>query len=576
VFSGSPDIREDGTVIEHSRVITWRRTVSESYRDDRSGVSSRTSRSSLKQAPASIAPSKTPSIASSRPSTITRRVTEPAPVPQVTTNVTTNVTATSSGDGVAKTILGTLLGAAAGAAVAYAMVKSERDSAQKEAEFEAFMKAKAQAAQAAQANVQPQPSMQDPQPDFAAPPRSVHRNIEDVQSQCSTPQERSVYAQRAIEPAPPSYHSPSYISAPPTQIPERAAIEYAPAYSVAPSQSSRSQLTATLHRSHTSPEMLALPEPRSTVSKARSSLSQVKSAAPSAAAPSSVSPSRAAPSIAPSAVYSTAPSTLISSFVFDREEGLGSEASVHSSDSRHSSKSRSKSHVSKHSSTSKHTSRSRAPSPPPEQPSVPSRVASKAASIVGSILGRDNASSASKKHDDDEFEIDDFNDTDTVAPSDSISQVSSSRRSHRSHRSHSSKSKHDDEPSKRSSGSTHSKGSKHSHHSSSKHSHHSRHSTREGSPLSQEWHETVSAVRPSVFSEPSDASTVKPIKPKSGRKDSATSEYDALFDRVQYGNGSVAALPVRGITPSMIDSRKNLNKSIMTYAMGQKLRPFEG
>lgn len=540
VFRDEPDVRDDGTVIEHSRVITWQRSVAESCRDDRSVVSSRTAQSSSKQALVPAATAAAPSVASaastiSKAASMVRSVSAPTAVPQVTTEITTKTSVTASGDGAAKKIIGTLLGAAAGAAVAYAMCKSEEDSAKKEAEFEAFQAAKAQAAQTSS---QPKLSMQDPQPIYETAPKSVHRNISDTDSHYSTPGQRSAYVQRAIEPAPRSYHSPSYTSVPPTQIVERRAIEYAPAYSVAPS---RTQFTAP-QRSLTSPEMV-------TLSKARSTLSKVQSVAPSAA-----------------------PSTLISSFVPDEIPRRTSEGSIHS---HHSSKSKAKSHVSKHSSTSKHSSksRSRAPSPPPVQ--------SKAASIVGSILGRDAASTASKKKLDDEFEIEEFNDTDTVAPSDSISNAGSSRASRRSHRSHKSKRDEGSVVSKHSSSSKHSKSSKHSHH--SKKSHHSRRSEREGSPLSQEWHdvsEYPTVIRPSVVSEPSDASTIKPLKPKSGRKDSGTgSDYDALFNGVQYGAGTVASLPIRGITPSMIEASrdgKKGNRSVISYAMGQKLRPFEG
>lgn len=593
VFRDEPDVRDDGTVVEHSRVITWQRSVAESVRDDRSVVSSRSARSISKQALVP-APTKAPSLVSaastfSKAASMVRSASAPVTVPQITVEQTTTTKVTAGGDGAAKKIIGTLLGAAAGAAVAYAMVKSEEDSAKKEAEFAAYMDAKARAAEvAAQAhNSQQQPrlSMQDPQPIYDAPSRSVHRNIETESQYSSPPPTRSMYVQRAIEPAPQSYHEgpvqryhpSSYTSIPPTQMVERRAIEYNPAPSLAPS---RSKFTAP-QRSVTSPELL-------TIEKARSTVSRVQSAAPSEIY------SRA-PSKAPSAVHSTVPSTLISSFVAPGDQMIrrSSEGSVHS---HHSSKSKARSHVSKHGEASKHSSksksRSRAPSPLPAQ--------QKAASVIGSILGRDAASNApSKAKSDpfrDEFEIEelDFNDTDTVAPSDSISNAGSSsrRRSHRSHRSSrdhdsggSEVSKHSTS-SRHSSHSKHSKSSKHSRHSNSKKSHHSRHNERgehEGSPLSQEWHEVEghpTVVKPSVISEPSDASTIKPLKSKSGRKDSVNGgQYDAMFNDkgVSYGSGSIASLPIRGITPSMIDQRGDAkNRSVISYAMGQKLRPFEG
>ena len=78
----------------------------------------------------------------------------------------------------------------------------------------------------------------------------------------------------------------------------------------------------------------------------------------------------------------------------------------------------------------------------------------------------------------------------------------------------------------------------------------------------------------SVVSEPSDASTVRPIKSKSARKDSvaSASQYDGMFNGVSYGSGDI---PIRGITPSMVDQKQAINKSMITYALGQKMRQFE-
>ncbi|KAF2466753.1 uncharacterized protein BDR25DRAFT_293153 [Lindgomyces ingoldianus] len=469
VFRSEPDVRDDGTVVEHSRVLTWQKSVTQSIRDDRSVVSARTTHSTSKQAllPATTAAlSKAPTVVS-KTASMARSVSAPVSIPQVTGPASTS---TSSGDNAAKKIIGTLLGAAAGAAVAYAMCKSEEDSARQENEFNAFQAAKAQQdAMMAQVQAAPQHklSMQDPQPIYETPPKSVHRNISDTDSHYSAPT-HSMYAQRAIEAAPRSYHSPTYTSVAPTRVAqmerEMQAIEYVPAASVAPSQT---------QSSHT--------------------------------------------------------------------------------------------HASKHSSTSKHTSksRSRAPSPPPST--------TKSGSIVGSILGRDTYSSASKK-DQDNLEISDLNDTDTVAPSDSISQIGSPRRSHRSHKSSTSKSGASS-VSKHSSSSKHSKSSKHSshsHHSSSKKSHHSQY---ESSP---EWHDVDEyIVRPSVASEPSDASTIRPPKSRSGsRKDSAVGGgYEGLFSgNGGWGSGTVASLPIRGITPSMIEESrdgKRGKRSVVSYTMGQ-------
>lgn len=565
VYKSGPDFRDDGTVIEHSRVITWQRSVYESYgscRDDRSVVSARTSAS--KAAPTEVA-SKAGSVVSKAPSAVskaaslTRSVSEPVAVPQATPS-------SDAGDGAAKKIIGTLLGAAAGAAVAYAMVRSEQDSAKKEADFSAFMDAKnivkAAASHLAQASSQPKQPLPAPQPTIeTAPPtpESVHRNI-DVQSyhSSSPPQPRSVYAPRQIEAAPASYYAPSHVSR--TQVASPLAIEYAPAQSVAPSQA-RSRLSVA--RSVTNPEFL-------TVQKARSVASTAK--------PQSV----VSVSKPHSVVHSVAPSTLISSFVPDHEPRRASEGSVLS---HHSSRSRAKSshtHASRQSSHSKH-SRSRhseaidsSPSPPPAGSRAPSKAPSKAASIVSSILGRDAKSNASK-HDDliDDLEIEELteDDLDTVVPSDSVSQAgSSSRRSHRSHRSK----KHSDG----SVVSKHSSTSKHSHRSHKSHKTRSHHDSDDDASHHSSEYKSKSRRphRPSVISEPSDASTVRPVKSHATRKDSVTQgQYDGLFDSVKYGTGSVATMPVRGITPSMISAAgKNKTRTVVRHDMAQKARLFDG
>ncbi|KAJ4365689.1 hypothetical protein N0V83_008309 [Neocucurbitaria cava] len=564
VFRGEPDIRDDGTVIEHSRVITWQRTVAESYRDDRSVVSARTSASKpaatevMSQAASVV--SKAPS-AASKPGSMARSVSEPITVPQTAST-------SDSGDRAAKKIIGTLLGAAAGAAVAYAMVRSEQDSAKKESDFSAFMEAKntvkAAAGYLAQASSQPTQPMQDPQPtiETALPPQSVHRNIDAQSYHSNTPSRTgSIYAPRQIEAAPPSYYSPTQISVPRTRVAEPRAIEYVPAQSVAPSKA-HSRLS--VQRSMTNPEMLTLEKARSVASTLR---------------PESVMSVSKPKSVA----HSVAPSSLISSFVPDvtRRSSEGSVASHHSSRSRA---------KSSHTHASRHTSHSRSSrkevdesSPSPPAPAsraptnAPSKVASKAASLVGSILGRDAKSSASKNDDFiDDFEIEELteDDMDTVVPSDSISNAgTSSRRSHRSHRSHKSK-KHDDDESVVSKHSSTSKHSKRSHRSHKSRSHH----TSEDS--ADEYEKRKRSSRPSVVSEPSDASTVKPIKSASkvgSRKDSVTSgQYDGLFDEVQYGSGSVATMPVRGITPSMISAAgKNKNKTVVNYNHAQRMRAFE-
>ncbi|KAK7192888.1 hypothetical protein DPSP01_013182 [Paraphaeosphaeria sporulosa] len=574
VFRNGPDFRDDGTVIEHSRVITWRRTVTESFRDDRSVVSSRSTQSLSKQASAPAAPSVAPSAASKAPS-VARSVSEPA-IPQAPA-----APESGNGGGAAKQIIGTLLGAAAGAAVAYAMVASERDSAKKEKDFEAFKTAKAamaSVAQFAQGSGQPKLPQQDPQPAYETKqlPPPVHRNISDSDSQYSSPRARSI---RAIEAAP-SDHGPLYTKAP-TQISVSRQLEYAPAQSIAPSRVSEYVPAASVAPSKAASRS---PEPRAIEYVQAASIAPSK--APSRAAElraieyapaASVAPSRlshrskTSPELATaekarstvSRAQSAAPSSFISTFVpdeFERRNTDGGSVASHRS-----SKSKKSSH-SKHRSSSR--SRAHSPSPSKAPSDAPSKAHSKVGSVLGSILGRggDDKSIVSNPFRD-EYEIDDYTDDDddyTIAPSDSISQVSSShsRRKHRSHRSSRDKDEHSVAGS---SASKHSRSSKHSSKSHKSRSSHSSH-----------YHTADEEFRNSVISEPSDASTIKPKKSRHPeRKDSAT-DYDEMFDRVQYGSGNV---PVRGITPSMVQGgspEEGKSKSVMGYKMAQRLRAFEG
>lgn len=572
MYSGAPDYRDDGTVISHSRVITWERTVSQSMRDDASVISSRTARSVAK-APTEV--SKAPSVASKAPSVVSqapsvaRSISEPAVVPQAGPPA-----ASRSGDA-ATTLVGTLLGAAAGAAVAYAFVRSERDSAKKEADFSAFMEAKntvkAAVGQLAQASPPPQPPQQDPPPMYEPAPSvarsvaSVHRN-DDAGSVVSASPSRasqvpSTRGQKQIEAAPASYYAPapSHVSLSRSQTAEPLQIEYAPARSVAGSDM-RSRFSSS--RSMTSPEMRTIEAPKSVASV------------------STARPESRAPSRAQSVAHSTAPSSLISSFVPD-QVSKKPEGSVYS---HHSSRSKAKSshtHASRHSSHSRHTSsRSKeeesSPSPPPPASEAPSKKPSKAASVISSIFSRDKDKKSSADSDFiDDLEIEELTEDDyeTVVPSDSISQAGSSRRSHRrKHRSRTDELKEE-------AGTTVSKSSHRSHRSHRSHKSRSHHDDSD-SDHSTESRRRHRSSRPTIVSEPSDASTIKPAKSssrdKERRKDSVTegSKYDDLFDQVQYGHGSV---PVRGITPSMINaSTNNKNRSVISFALGQKMKAFEG
>lgn len=597
-------MRNDGTIIEHSRVITWQRTVSQSFRESPSIFSAHTCASRAGATP--VAPPAEAAIP--KAPTIARSASAPtvAPVPEATTK-------SDSGSGAATHILGTLLGAAAGAAVTYAFMRSERDSAKKEADFSAFMDAKNAVNTAAgffaQAPSQPPTPQQDPQPaqppvETAAPPIPaqpvVHRIEDDARSSYSrASQIPRTSVPRQIEAAPASYYSPSQFEAPRTQIAEPLAIEYAPAYSVAPSRAP-SRLTPA-HRSNTSPELLMIERARSTVSTAKP-----ESIAMTAKPPRPSSKPQSVVSKAQSVAHSAAPSSFISSFVADRDDeksssGRSKARSSHSSSSKHTSHKEHKEHGS-----SSRKERSSSPSPPAPASKAPSKaptkVASKAASIVSSILGRDKS-----KHDDDDDFIDDLDieelsedDLDTVVPSDSISQIGDApRRRHRSHRSHKTKKDDDAETSvshrskkhsddKESSVSHRSKKQDDDNESSiskSSRSHRS-HRSRKTSAESADDEDSSrphrssrsSKSKPSITSEPSEVSTVRPVKPsKTSRKDSLTQgQYDNLFDEVRYGTGAVHASR-HPPTPSMVSAaRKNPSRSMIKHTTATKMRNFEG
>ncbi|KAJ9666531.1 hypothetical protein H2201_003454 [Coniosporium apollinis] len=433
---------EAGSVVGHSRVLTWRKSVTESLGDARSVVSSSTVRTARKDsviagpaAPRSIAPS---AIARSEANTLTRSVSAPV-VQQSSISV--------GGDDACKKIIGTLLGAAAGAAVAYAMCKGEEDSARAEAvAYAASQASSRKLVEAPLQEAQPQPTYESPDP------KRLHRNFSDTESFYSTPDRY----QRAIAAAPArSYHSPTYISVPPTQAPQQT-IEYIPAASVVSARSHRSA-----KRSVSSPIPTAA---HSTVSKTRS--------------------------------------TLISTFVPDeapRALPAPSEHSVHSSGSKA---------RSSHTAASKYSSRRSSASQVPLPESKPP-------SIIGSIIGRG----------DEEYAVLP-DDNDSVAPSDSISNAGSRR-------------------------SSHSKSSKHSKHSkSSRHSEGRSHRSSSGKSTTSR-REELEVVRPDVVEEAESQVTVKPYKSEKSK------------DKV-----SVASLPVRGITPSMIEGRGG-KRSVVSFAMGQ-------
>ena len=532
--------REDGqdqegrSVVGPSRVLTWQKNVAESQRDDRSVISGASQRSmnqrALTAAPASVAPSsiapstvvpasvaplqRAPSIVS-KVTSVARSVSGPVAVTQATQSIQQaaqtiqQTTTSSSGEDTAKKIIGTLLGAAAGAAVAYAMCKGEEDSVKAEKEFNAF--------QASQRE-QPRLALQDPQPIYESPPNPVHRNISDTESYYSTP--RQAYTQRAIEEAPRNYHSPTYASVPPTQVPEQQ-YEYVAASAVGP----RSQFAA--NRSVSGPTAVQNSPGKSRApSSFISSLHQSEVIQGGGAIPSEI-------------MRAIAPSDY-------------SQRTVTKSQTKSSYTSAGKSH-----------SPSKAPSAAPS--------AGPAGSIVGSVLGRDHSSESGR--------IIDI-DAETVAPSDSISQIGSSRRTHVSAASvaRSAATKHTEKhseanstvskhtsASKHSSASKHTSASKHSeaHSSASRHSKHStssKHSHKSSRTSSRHGSDDDNVVRPSAVSEVSDASTIKPAK----RKDSVIGTGGT---NGQGGWGTVVSLPVRGITPSMVEESTGAKKrSVVSYA----------
>lgn len=502
--------QEGRSVVGPSRVLTW---VAESQRDDRSVISGASQRSMNQRAltaapasvapssiapstvvpasvaPASVAPSQKALSVASKITSVVRSVSDPVAVTQATQSIQQaaqtiqQTTTSSSGEDTAKKIIGTLLGAAAGAAVAYAMCKGEEDSVKAEKEFNA--------SQASQKG-QPRLALQDPQPIYESSPNPIHRNISDTESYYSTP--RQAYTQRAIEEAPLNYHSPTYASVPPTQVPEQQYVQYSPGKSRAPSS-----FISSLHQSEVIQGGGAIP-------------SEIMRA------------------VAPSDY---------------------SQRTVTKSPAKSSYTSAGKSHS------------------PSKAPSV-AHSAGPAGSIVGSVLGRDNSSESGR--------IIDI-DAETVAPSDSISQIGSSRRTHVSAASvaRSAATKHTEKhseanstvskhtsASKHSSASKHTSASKHSeaHSSASRHSKHStssKHSHKSSRTSSRHGSDDDNVVRPSAMSEASDASTVKPAK----RKDSVVGTGGT---NGQGGWGTVVSLPVRGITPSMVEESTGAKKrSVVSY-----------
>lgn len=233
VFRESVDPRDDSqsAIGGQSRVLTWRKSVSESLGDGQSVVSaksaSKTAMVPLKQMAQSVvssarsqsiaAPSVAPSRSISQAPTMIRTSSAPAQ-PQAPTHASKELNPELMADAGARKIIGTLIGAAAGAAVAYAMVKSERDSAREEAEWVQVASQRAASSRPPSAKA---PSPQPQQPvQYTYTPSEVQRMVqyEQPRSRRNYSETDSFYShphqQRAIE-APParSAHAPTLISA---------------------------------------------------------------------------------------------------------------------------------------------------------------------------------------------------------------------------------------------------------------------------------------------------------------------------------------------------------------------------
>ncbi|KAK7558221.1 hypothetical protein IWX91DRAFT_344275 [Phyllosticta citricarpa] len=226
VFRESVDPKDDtqSAVGGKSRVLTWRKSVSEGLGDGQSVFSaksaSKTAMMPFRQVAQSVvssarSPSVAPSQSISQAPTMIRTSSAPAQ-PQAPTHASKELNPELMADVGARKIIGTLIGAAAGAAVAYAMVKSERDSAREEAEWVASQRAPSSRPSSAKA---PSPQPQQPA-QYTYTPSEVQRMVqyEQPQSRRNYSETDSFYShphqQRAIEAAPArSTHAPTLVSA---------------------------------------------------------------------------------------------------------------------------------------------------------------------------------------------------------------------------------------------------------------------------------------------------------------------------------------------------------------------------
>ena len=383
-----------------SKALAWRNDVSAYLGDNKSTVSvstlASTAKKALVPAASSISRSKATSVANSTTSKTTFKTRSEAPMIQrsFTAPVLSPQRSDDKMEISRKTLVGTILGAAAGAAVAYAMCKSEEDSARAEQAAYHAVQASTKQLQASH------PELLDVAPVYSSPARSTRNASE------ADPYYDRGYPVRAIEaPPPPSYHHPAYTTFISPQQPEE------------PVSSPRSRISVS--RSLTSPE-----------GKQRSTIL------------SSFSPS----GIACETQKAEA----------DHHSSHSERNSTHSRTKSHHSKSPKSSTSSRHSSSSKRTSRSksrhrssnRTPQPSlsrilegeSDKQTTPKRTSVLGRSVVDcspypssseaedktsakgtSILGRSVAEYSPYPSE----QVTTDNDTDTVVPSDSISQIGS-------------------------------------------------------------------------------------------------------------------------------------------------------
>ncbi|GME35546.1 hypothetical protein GTA08_BOTSDO06683 [Neofusicoccum parvum] len=366
-----------------SRVLTWRKSVGGSLRDDESVISGSSVRTATRtvvpyQAPKSAGPGsvyapsvKAESVARSQAPSVAR--TQSAPVVPRASKEELNPELMA--DAGARKIIGTLIGAAAGAAVAYAMVKSERDSAKEEKAAIAASQAASQRAPSVKAPSQKAPSIapsqQYQQSEYAYTPSQVqqmiqyeraptHRNFSETESLYSAPPQRM-----AIEAAPArSTHAPTLVSALQSgaNTIRQAHRNFSETESMYSSADSRDRYSRALEnapqtaKSYLNPTCVSVAQtsaskredveyipassvgPRSTYSRKSSAPSVISEMPKSSRAPSQA-PSKA-PSQSPSKSGSKAPS-LISSFHPDDDGKSQASERRSSAPSAHSSRSKS-------------------------------------------------------------------------------------------------------------------------------------------------------------------------------------------------------------------------------------------